>query len=115
MANLLAAPAVGPATVLGLLGGLPRAGGPSAGRVVGAGAGWCVAWIVLVAQSWLRAPTPAVGWGSGPVALVLLTLLCLAVAVAGPRLVSRRTSGLAGCTLLVVAVLVPGAHAGLAP
>ena len=42
-ANLLAAPAVGPATVLGLLGGCLRVVLPPAGRLVGTCAGWCVA------------------------------------------------------------------------
>ena len=69
LANLLAAPAVGPATVLGLLGGLLTLVAPPLGRLVGAGAGWCVAWIVEVARQMASLPTPAVGWGSGPVAI----------------------------------------------
>ena len=99
-------PAVGPATVLGLLGGCLEVVLPPAGRLVGTGAGWCVAWIVLVARRGAGLPTPAIGWGSGPLALVLLTAACLALAVVGPRVVSRRTTGLAGCAVLVVAVLV---------
>jgi competence protein ComEC len=105
-ANLLAAPAVGPATVLGLLGGCLQVVLPPAGRLVGACAGWCVAWLVLVARRGAGLPTPAIGWGSGPVALAVLTVACVAVAVTGPRLVGRRTPGLAGCAVLVAAVLV---------
>ena len=105
-ANLLAAPAVGPATVLGLLGGCLQVVLPPAGRLVGACAGWCVAWLVLVARRGAGLPTPAIGWGSGPVALAVLTVACVAVAVTGPRLVGRRTPGIAGCAVLVAAVLV---------
>jgi competence protein ComEC len=106
LANLLAAPAVGPATVLGLLGGLLTLVAPPLGRLVGAGAGWCVAWIVEVARQMASLPTPAIGWGSGPVAIALLVAVSVSVAVLGPRLVRRRTTGLACCGVLVAAVLV---------
>jgi competence protein ComEC len=105
-ANLLAAPAVGPATVLGLLGGLLMLVVPPLGRGLGLLSGWCVAWLVEVAQRGAALPGAAVGWGSGPVALVLLTLLCVAVCVAAPRLLRSRTTGLGCCALLVTAVLV---------
>jgi competence protein ComEC len=105
-ANLLAAPAVGPATVLGLLGGVVTLGWPLAGRMVGAGAGWCVAWIVLVAERGAGLPTAAVSWGSGPLALTLLTALCLALAIVAPRLLGRRATGLGCCLLMVLVVLV---------
>ena len=62
-ANLLAAPAVGPATVLGLVGGTGDPGVALAGRLVGAAAGWCVAWIIEVAQRGAALPTAAVSWG----------------------------------------------------
>jgi competence protein ComEC len=106
LANLLAAPAVGPATVLGLLGGLSTLVVPPIGRLIGTAAGWCVAWIVEVARHMASLPTPAVGWGSGPLAIALLATVSAAVAVYGPRLVRRRTTGLACCGILVAAVLV---------
>jgi competence protein ComEC len=105
-ANLLAAPAVGPATVLGLAGGLAALVSPPAGRLVGTGAGWCVAWIVVVAERAAALPTAAIKWGGGPLALTVLTLLCAAIAVCAPRILARPTTGLACSTLLVVAVLV---------
>ncbi len=106
LANLLAAPAVGPATVLGLLGGVLTLAVPPLGRVVGWAAGWCVAWIVEVARQGAALPTPAVPWGSGPIALTVLAALSLGVAVGAPRLLSRRTTGVACCAALVVVVLV---------
>src|SRR5204863_2144184 len=67
---------------------------------------WRVAWIVEVARHMAALPTPAVGWGSGPVAISVLTAASAAVALYGPRLVRRPTTGLACCGVLVAAVLV---------
>jgi competence protein ComEC len=105
-ANLLAAPAVGPATVLGLIGGLTDLVWPGLARVVATVAGWCVWWIVVVAEHGASLPGAAVAWGSGVVALSGLTAACCGVAVVAPRLLGRRSTGLACCGLLVVAVLV---------
>lgn len=106
VANLAAAPAVGPATVLGLTGGLVGLLWPAGGAVVGTLASWCVGWIVVVARHGARLPTPAVDWGTGFWALALLSVLSLLVALAAPYLLRRRSTGLACCGLLVVAVLV---------
>ena len=105
-ANLLAAPAVGPATVLGLLGGVVTLVWPAAGHVVGVGAGWCVAWILLVAERGASLPTAAISWGSGPLALTALTALCVGLAIVAPRLLARRLTGLGCCVLMLLAVLV---------
>jgi competence protein ComEC len=105
-ANLLAAPAVGPATVLGLIGGLTDLVWPGLGRVVAVVAGWCVGWIVLVAERGAALPGAALTWGSGVVALGVLTALCCGGAMAAPRVLGHRSTGLACCGLLVVAVLV---------
>jgi competence protein ComEC len=105
-ANLLAAPAVGPATVLGLLGGVVSLVAPSVGRVVGAAAGWCVAWILEVAERGAALPSAAVVWGSGPLALLVLTFVCLVVALLTGPLLSRRSTGLGCCALMTLAVLV---------
>jgi competence protein ComEC len=106
VANLAAAPAVGPATVLGLVGGLVGVAWPAAGAVIGTLAALCVAWIVAVARHGARLPTPAVDWGTGFWALVVLTGLAVVVALVAPYLLRRRTTGLACCCLLVVSVLV---------
>ena len=105
-ANLLVAPVVGPATVLGLAGGLVGLVWPWAGQVLGTFAGWCVAWIVAVATRGADLPGAAVGWGSGAVALVLLTGLVLVVALGGPVALRRPSTGIACCTVLVASVLV---------
>ncbi len=68
-ANLLAAPAVGPATVLGLAGGLVGLVLEPVGRVVAAPAAWCAEWIILVARRSADLPVASVGWSAQPVAI----------------------------------------------
>lgn len=108
-ANLLVAPVVGPATVLGLGAGLVGLVWPWAGAVLGTAAGWCVAWLVLVARHGADLPGASVGWGAGAGALVLLSCLCVAVAGALPGLLRRRWLGAGVVVVLLVVVLgVPG-------
>lgn len=105
-ANLLAAPAVGPATVLGLLAGCLGLVWGWAARQVGTLATWCVGWIVEVADRGAGLPTAAVDWGTSGPALALLTVLTVLLAWRGPRLVGSRARGMVVCLLLLVAVLV---------
>ncbi|MEP9385129.1 ComEC/Rec2 family competence protein [Nocardioides cheoyonin] len=106
VANLLAEPAVAPATVLGLLGGVLGLAWAPVGALAGTLASWCVGWIIAVAHHCARLPTADVGWGSGPIALLLLVALCCAVAVLAPRVLRHRLAGGACCVLLVVALVV---------
>lgn len=105
-ANLLVAPAVGPATVLGLAGGLLGLLWEPLGRLGGTPAGWCVGWIVLVARRGAVLPSAALDWGTGVLPLAGLTLACAAVALLAPRLLRRRVTGLACCGVLVAGALV---------
>jgi competence protein ComEC len=104
-ANLAAEPAVGPATVLGLLGGLTGLGWPWLGRCCGLLASWCVGWIVLVARHGAALPTAAVGWGTGPLAIAGLVAVTVALGLWLPRLLRRRGLGIACCVALVVVLL----------
>ena len=109
LANLLVAPAVGPATVLGLAGGLVALVWDPLGRLAGTGAGLCVGWIVRVAEWGADLPAPSVRWGSGLVALAVLGALCVAIALAAPALLRRRGVGVAlAVGSLVVVLGVPG-------
>ncbi|THJ04521.1 DUF4131 domain-containing protein [Nocardioides sp.] len=109
LANLLAGPMVGPATVLGLLGGLVGLVSPTAGRLLGTTAAWCVAWIVEVAERGAALPGASVGWGSGFAALTLLVALCVVVALMLPVLLRRPAVGAGvGVLMLVVVLGVPG-------
>ncbi|WP_426245290.1 ComEC/Rec2 family competence protein [Nocardioides sp. LHG3406-4] len=105
LANLLAAPAIGPATVLGLAGGLLALVWLPLGQVVAAPAAWCVGWIVVVARRGAALPTAALDWGAGPWALVLLTVLTVVVVALAPRLLRSPVSGIGCCLLLVVTVV----------
>ncbi|WGY03894.1 ComEC/Rec2 family competence protein [Nocardioides sp. QY071] len=108
-ANLLAGPAVGPATVLGLTGGLVGLVWPWAGRWCGTAAGWSVGWIIAVAEHAAALPGAAIGWGSGTLAVGALAVLCLLLGIALPRLVRYRAAGAALVALLLLVVLgVPG-------
>ncbi|MBF4163324.1 ComEC/Rec2 family competence protein [Nocardioides acrostichi] len=109
MANLAAAPVVAPATVLGLLGGLVGLVLPPVGRALGWLASWCVTWIVAVAEHGAALPTAAIGWGTGPWALLLLTVLTVAAALLGPRVVGRPLPAclLAGVLVVVIVVRPP--------
>ncbi|CUR54219.1 DNA internalization-related competence protein ComEC/Rec2 [metagenome] len=106
-ANLAAAPAVGPTTILGLLGGLTGLVAAPVGRVFGWGASWSAAFIVSVAERGAALPVAAVDWGTGSAALVALTGGCVALCFAMPSLLRRRWSALLVSLGLVVVVAVP--------
>lgn len=106
VANLLVAPVVGPATVLGLAGGLVGLVSGTLARLPGTLASWCVAWIILVARRGADLPAAAMDWGTGVLPLAALTLLTVSVAALGPRVLRHRTAGLACCVLMVVTVAV---------
>ena len=105
VANLVAAPAVAPVTVLGLIGGLVGVVWTPLGQVVAAPAAWAASWIVVVAQRGAALPTASVEWGSGPLSIVLLTALCLAGVAVAPRVLRSRWGGIGGSLLLVVVIL----------
>lgn len=106
-ANLVAAPAVGPATVAGLAGGLlgvvsgPLARAP--GSVAGVGA-W---WIVTVAERSGDLHAPAVDWAADPIGITLLTGACIGVTLLLGRLLPRRWASLAVAAGLALVTSVP--------
>lgn len=109
LANLLAEPAVGPATVLGLAAGLVGLVAPPLGRLGGLLAGTCVGWIIAVAERGAALPGAAVPWRSGLLAIALLTVLCLALALGAPLVLRRRRLGAVVLVAsLLVVVGVPG-------
>jgi competence protein ComEC len=114
-ANLLVAPAVGPATVLGLAAALVGLVWGQAGVVLGTVASWCVGWIVVVATWGARLPGAAVDWGLSPGSLVLLTAACVALAVVMPRVLGHPVGGLVLTVVLVASVLVGPVRPGWPP
>ncbi|HEY9563527.1 MAG TPA: ComEC/Rec2 family competence protein [Nocardioides sp.] len=107
LANLLAAPLVAPATVLGLLGGLIGLVWVPAGRLCGWVACWCAWGIITVADRCARLSLPAIDWGTTVVPVALLTVLCLGLAVTLGPVFARRWSGFSCCVVMVLVVVVP--------
>jgi competence protein ComEC len=107
VANLAVAAAVGPATVLGLVGGLLTLVAPPLGHACGWLAGLFGGWIVTVAVHLARLPTAAVEWPAGAVSVGLLTMVCLALALGAGPVLRRARWSLAVSALLVVVMLRP--------
>jgi competence protein ComEC len=101
-ANLLAAPAVGPATVLGLLATLIGTVAPPAADVCVWLAGWPTRWLVLVAERAAAVPDATSRWPTGVTGALLLALLLLVVAVALWRVPRLRPLALAAVVGIVV-------------
>jgi competence protein ComEC len=115
LANLLAGPLVAPATVAGVVGGLLELVWHPLGVAVGWVAAECAALIITIARHSAALATPAIGWGTGPLALGVLTLLCVAVAVGSGRLLARRTPSVVLSLGLTVIMLVPPPTPGWPP
>jgi competence protein ComEC len=114
-ANLLVAPVIGPATVLGLAAGLLGLVWEAGGQLLGTMAGWCVTWLAAVAARGAALPAAAVGWGTSGVSLAGLTLVVAALALGLPHLLRGPVGTMACCCVLVVAVLVRPPSPGWPP
>jgi competence protein ComEC len=102
-ANLLAAPAVAPATVLGLAAAVVSPLLPGAADGLSWLAGWPVRWLVAVAERAAAVPDGATGWPAGVRGAVLLAALLALGAVAllrWPRLRPLALAALLGVVLL---------------
>jgi len=105
-ANVVVAPLVGPATVLGLVGGLVALVLPRAGALVAWAGCWCAQLVIAVAQLAAGLPGAAAGWPTTVLGLVALTVGCVLALAAAPLLRSRAVA-LVLAALLVLAVLRP--------
>lgn len=105
LANVLAGPFVGPATVLGLLAAIAGAVWAPLGVPFGWAAGWVVQPILWLAQGGSRLPSAAWQLGSNPMSIALVGLCCVVVGLACGALVSRPWA-----VALLVAVLIAGAN-----
>ena len=106
-ANLLAGPAVGPATVLGLAAGGVTLLWTGAGQLVGLTAGAMAWWIITVARHGASLPGASAEWGSGPVAVGVLTLVCLLLCLMAGRALARPRTSLVCLTVVGAWVLHP--------
>lgn len=115
ISNLLAAPAIGPTTVLGLVAGVIAMVSEPVGQLCGQLAGFPAWWIVTVADRTARLRSASVAWPVGPVAISALTLLCLVVVVALPSVLTHRWLCLGTATVLVLTILNPIGRMGWPP
>ncbi|MGY2874269.1 competence protein ComEC [Marmoricola sp. URHA0025 HA25] len=106
-ANLAVAWAVGPATVLGLVGGVVALASAPGGRLVAAPAAWCADWIISVARTSAGLPVASLAWAPGWVSLALLTAVCALAALALAAVLARRGVTLGSLAVLLVVMLVP--------
>ncbi|GAA2758554.1 ComEC/Rec2 family competence protein [Actinopolymorpha rutila] len=98
VANMLVAPAVTPATVLGIAATLVSPVSVTVASVPGHLAGYAARWIVEIGTRAARLPGASLTWPSSALGVGVLTLLCVAAVILAPRLLRRRgvTLALAG-------------------
>jgi competence protein ComEC len=114
-ANLLAGPAVGPATILGFgTAGIALLSTDLA-RILGWLAGWPARWIILVAQEGAGLPGAANAWPATVVGVTVLTILCVALIIGLHRILARPIAMLLAVVLLAVVVLRPVRSLGWPP
>jgi competence protein ComEC len=114
-ANVAAAPAVGPATVLGLVGGLVALVSDHLAHLVGALAMAPAWWIVWVAHTAAGSRGAAVAWPTGAAGVAGLTAVCVAAAVSMRMLLARPSTCLALAGLTLLAVVQPWGRIGWPP
>jgi competence protein ComEC len=107
LANVLAAPAVGPATVVELLAGAVTLLSATTGHLLAWAAAVPAAWIVTVAQRGATLRGASAAWPAGVSGLLALTLGCLAALSLVPALLERRALCLALAATVGVAVVSP--------
>lgn len=106
-ANIVAAPLVGPATVLGLLGGMVALASIPLGRLVAMPAGWCAEGIIAVAERSSSMPVPALPWSTGVFAVALLSALCVGLGLVLGAVLARRAVTLSLTSVLCLLIVVP--------
>ena len=105
-ANLLAAPAVAPATVLGVIAALVSPVWPAAAAFVAWLGGWPARWLVLVAHQGARLPAGTVPWLPGVAGGLLLGGLTVALMIAARHPVVRRVVAVVAVAVIVGALPV---------
>ncbi|MFD1826377.1 ComEC/Rec2 family competence protein [Mumia zhuanghuii] len=107
VANLVVAPAVGPATVLGLAGGLAGLLWAPLGTLVGLLTTVPAGWIVLVGRRAADLPGASAAVGEGPITIALLVIVSGVVAVTGHLLLRRPLPTVVAAMLIAVVTVAP--------
>ncbi len=106
-ANLLACPAVAPATILGFAAALVAPVWPDAAQWLVMPAGYAVGWIVSVARWAAQAPLTHLPWPGGMLGVALLAVAVVVAALVLRRPTWRRVVLVASGAALAAAVVVP--------
>ena len=115
LANALAGPFVGPATVLGFAAAGSSLLSSHLAAALGFGAAWSAQVIVWVARLGARLPGATMTWPSTPTALALLGAACLAAAWLVPRVLACRGLTLALAVVMTLALLRAPVQPGWPP
>ncbi|MGI8434630.1 MAG: ComEC/Rec2 family competence protein [Nocardioidaceae bacterium] len=107
LSNLLAAPAVGPATVGGLVAGAVAMVQPTVGHLAGHVAGVPAWWIITVARHTAELDGASIAWPVGPVALTALTGASVVLITGMRPLLSHSWSCLVVVLVLLLVVVRP--------
>ncbi|MFB9235900.1 ComEC/Rec2 family competence protein [Plantactinospora siamensis] len=105
-ANLLVAPAIAPATVLGVTAAVVSPVWPGAAAFAAWLASWPARWLVLVARYGAELPAGALPWPAGTVGALLLATVTVGLLVAVRRPLVRRLVAAVAAAALVGAVPV---------
>lgn len=104
LANAVAGPLVGPATVLGFVAaGLSVVWAPAAAACAWL-AGWCAQGICWIARLGDALPGAALPWPVTPLAVVLVGVACVCATVVLPRVLSRRWLSIVLAVAMVLAL-----------
>ncbi|MFI5728473.1 ComEC/Rec2 family competence protein [Kribbella sp. NPDC051587] len=114
-ANLLAGPAVGPATILGFAAAGVALISTDLAQLIGWSAGWPARWILLIARQGANLPGAANPWPATAVGVAVLTVLCIALVFSLHRILARPLAMLLAVLVLALAVLRPVGSFGWPP
>ncbi len=107
-ANMVAAPFVGPVTVLGIAAALVSLIWPWGGRCIGYLAGWFAQPIISLARWGASLPSATIAYGDDRVQLGILALVCwLGGGLIVPMILARRWRVIALAVIVLIAVMRP--------
>ena len=115
LANALAGPFVGPATVSGFAAAGLSLLSPELAAVAGWGASWCAQLIIWIAHAGAALPGASWQWPATPVALAVLAAAALALGVSARLLARYRWPAIGASVLLVAAMLTGPVQPGWPP
>jgi len=114
-ANLVAVPAVAPATVLGVLAAVLSPLWPGGAEALAWLGQWPAWWLVLVARYGAQTPSGVLPWLAGPVGGLLLAALLVGLLRAGRHPVVRRLVAVVAAAVVVAALPLPFTGGGWPP